>query len=252
MSIMHNGEKVLNNLTTVPITQTINASSTETQIPSAKAVNDKIDAVSNRIQPNAVMFRKENTSYSTLSELIQNHEFFKSSSTEEFIFSAEGFDDLPVTNWGFSIRLYTRTGNNYVVANMMLSNLFYTRYMKYDGTWDGGWQKVCTTRVADVPKTLITITDETNYKNTSGSESFYIVKNGICYVTLALDCVSPLSNTFIATLPKVDGGIFRFSTSKTNSTIIGYVLQNGELKLTGGNAGVTYYVCTFSYPVAES
>ena len=39
MSIMHNGEKVLNNLTTVPITQTINASSTETQVPSAKAVN---------------------------------------------------------------------------------------------------------------------------------------------------------------------------------------------------------------------
>ena len=139
MSIMHNGEKVLNNLTTVPITQTINASSTETEIPSAKAVNDKIDTVSNRIQPNAVMFRKENTSYSTLGELIQNHEFFKSSSTEEFIFSAEGFDDLPVTNWGFSIRLYTKTGNNYVVANMMLTNLFYTRYMTYDGTWDGGW-----------------------------------------------------------------------------------------------------------------
>ena len=139
MSIMHNGEKVLNNLTTVPITQTINSTSTETQIPSAKAVYDKIDTVSNRIQPNAVMFRKENTSYSTLGELIQNHEFFKSSSTEEFIFSAEGFDDLPVTNWGFSIRLYTKTGNNYVVANMMLTNLFYTRYMTYDGTWDGGW-----------------------------------------------------------------------------------------------------------------
>ena len=42
MSIMHNGEKVLNNLTTVPITQTIDSTSTEKDIPSAKAVNDKI------------------------------------------------------------------------------------------------------------------------------------------------------------------------------------------------------------------
>ena len=42
MSIMHNGEKVLNNINTVPITQTIDATSTEKDIPSAKAVNNKI------------------------------------------------------------------------------------------------------------------------------------------------------------------------------------------------------------------
>ena len=45
MSIMHNGEKVLNNLTTVPITQTIDSTSTEKDIPSAKAVNDKITSL---------------------------------------------------------------------------------------------------------------------------------------------------------------------------------------------------------------
>ena len=114
------------------------------------------------------------------------------------------------------------------------------------------WEKVYTTTVADVGKTLITISDETNYKNSSGSESFYVVRNGICYVTLVIDCVSPSSNIEIATLPKAYGGIFRFSMGKENTAMDGYVLQDGSLKLSGGTADTKYYVGSFSYPVAES
>ena len=132
------------------ISTTIDSTSTDDTVPSTKAVNDKFDTLNNRIQPNSVMFRKEDTSYSTLNELIQNHEFFKSSTAEEFIFGAEGFDDLPVTNWGFSIRLYTGAGNKHIIAYKMLSNdLFYTRSMRYDGTWLSDWKRVCTTSVAD-------------------------------------------------------------------------------------------------------
>ena len=114
------------------------------------------------------------------------------------------------------------------------------------------WKKLCATGISDTPKTLITISDETNYKNSPGSESFYVIRGGICYVTLAVDCVSPLSNTQIATLPKAYGGIFRFSMTHINGRMDGYVLQDGTLKLSGGVAGVKYYVCSFSYPVAES
>ena len=41
-SIMHNGEKVLNNINTVPITQTIDASSTEKEIPKCTSVDEWI------------------------------------------------------------------------------------------------------------------------------------------------------------------------------------------------------------------
>ena len=114
------------------------------------------------------------------------------------------------------------------------------------------WKKLYATGISDTPKTLITISDETNYKNSPGSESFYVIRGGICYVTLAVDCVSPLSNTIISTLPKAYGGIFRFSMAHINGRMDGYVLQDGTLKLSGGAAGVKYYVCSFSYPVAES
>ena len=50
MSIMHNGEKVLNNLTTVPITQTINSTSTDKEIPSAKAVFQFVGDGKNKLE----------------------------------------------------------------------------------------------------------------------------------------------------------------------------------------------------------
>ena len=129
------------------------------------------------------------------------------------------------------------------------NSIYVCNHKTISSTWTK-WEKVCTTTVADVGKTLITISDETNYKNSSGSESFYVVRNGICYVTLVIDCVSPSSNIEIATLPKAYG-IFRFSMGKENTAMDGYVLQEGSLKLSGGTADTKYYVGSFSYPVAE-
>lgn len=226
------------------IVTTISNTSTDDEVPSAKAVNDLLqtEGSGNLTIPlnedlNNLTYNRTRVWMNTQTVEIAT---FTNMPSGKYTECAVIFIPYGNATADYGEQIFVGNNNRIFIRNKVVST-----------TWTG-WRRVCTTSVADVPKTLITITDETNYKNTSGSESFYIVKNGICYVTLAIDCVSPLSNTFIATLPKVDGGIFRFSTSKTNSTIIGYVLQNGELKLTGGNAGVVYYVCTFSYPVAES
>ena len=239
------------------ISTTIDSTSTDDKVPSAKAVNDKLDTLSNRIQPSAVIFKKENTSYSTLRELIQNHEFFKSSTAEEFIFGAEGFDDLPVTNWGFSIRLYTGGGNKYIIAYKMLSNdLFYTRSMNYDGTWASDWRKLCTTSVADVPVTTVDLTGT----DIHGSVE-YLVKSGICYVSawgVSSDTAKTAYKLVKAdVMPKpsiYSGTTLVHGDTSQNGKLVGqlYVDSFGGLSLhiyhnTIGNVGYG----SFSYPVAE-
>ena len=240
------------------ISTTIDKTSTDDTVPSTKAVNDKFDTLSNRIQPNSVMFQKENTSYSTLRELIQNHEFFKSSTAEEFIFGAEGFDDLPVTNWGFSIRLYTGAGNKYIIAYKMLSNdLFYTRSMNYDGTWVSDWKRLCATSVADVPRTIITNNLASTKVSLSNSDSYatYYVNNGTCYVTiwsmtiLAACSVETIFNDFPksaigVTCPLCNGEeSFAQVFISPNSKVIAFNASAATINKSG--------YCSFSYPVAE-
>ena len=176
----------------------------------------------------------------------------KKEKTYYFIAKTTCFD-LPKTS-NFYITVETPGMYTYKVTAKELNDsngIYVCTYRTISSSWTK-WEKVCTTTVADVGKTLITISDETNYKNSSGSESFYVVRNGICYVTLVIDCVSPSSNIEIATLPKAYGGIFRFSMGKENTAMDGYVLQEGSLKLSGGTADTKYYVGSFSYPVAES
>ena len=169
-----------------------------------------------------------------------------------YLLAKKACTDLPKAS-NFYITVETPGLYTYKVTAKELNDSngsYVCTYRTISSTWTA-WEKVCTTTVVDVGKTLITISDETNYKNSPGSESFYVVRNGICYVTLVIDCVSPLSNIEIATLPKAYG-VFRFSMGKGNTAMDGYVLQDGSLKLSGGTADTKYYAGSFSYPVAES
>ena len=239
------------------ISTTIDSTSTNDKVASAKAVNDKFDTLSNRIQPNSVIFQKDNTSYSTLSELIQNHEFFKSSTAEEFIFGAEGFDDLPVTNWGFSIRLYTGGGNKHIIAYKMLSSdLFYTRSMNYDGTWISEWKKLCITSVADVPVTNIAPSDTTIFPNFKDNPNCnYCVRNGICYVVIWGSRITSTGTiTTDVVLPKCAnscGGTFLTGNGDATPHAYVYVSSNSKLCFDVKDANIELYG-NFSYPVAES
>ena len=160
--------------------------------------------------------------------------------------------DLPKAS-NFYITVETPGLYTYKVTAKELNDsngIYVCTYRTTSSSWSA-WEKVCTTTVADVPKTLITISDETNYKNSATCESFYIVKNGTCFVTLTLDCVSPSNDIAIGNLPSAYG-VFRFSMACVDGVMNGYILPSGALKVSGGTANTEYYVISFSYPVAES
>ena len=138
-----------------------------------------------------------------------------------------------------------------IILTDLINGNTYIGSLNNNDTDDIVWQKVCTTKVADVAKTAITLSDETNYKNSASCESFYIVKNGTCFVTLAFDCVSPTSDVAICNLPPAYG-VVRFSMARAGGAMDGYILPGGELKISGGTANTKYYIVSFSYPVAES
>lgn len=222
------------------ISTTIDDTSTNDTVPTNKAIYDSlINKVNNPIVLN------------TADEVNSYDRGYQSFIIGPSVAEAVGLPKAPDSTW-FCINLSHFKGFKYP-SQIAFEYAGIERIMyrtAHNGVWHN-WRKIPTTSVADVPKTTITISDETNYKNSSGCESFYIVRNGVCYVTLAIDCVTPQSNTAVATIPKALG-VTRFSSAQISSKIDGYVLQDGILKLSGGTANTKYYVVSFSYPVAES
>ena len=119
---------------------------------------------------------------------------------------------------------------------------------------------VCTTKVADVPLTTITFSDESKYKVVNNSLSYYYVKNGVCYVQLYAQCLEIASDyTFVfSDLPPI--GHTRidtvapwgdYSSITTPVNALGYNVSGKGLHLCFGSVGITY-LFSFSYPVAES
>lgn len=122
------------------------------------------------------------------------------------------------------------------------------------GIWRG-WEKLCTTKVADVPKTAITWSDETNYKS-SYTGCYYMVKNGICYVALDINIISESSKGVKLkdnSLPKSSFDYIHRSIPPHNSMGEALTLSvvNGVITLYNGTNGCRY-LGSFSYPVVES
>ena len=140
-----------------------------------------------------------------------------------------------------------------IIAYDIRKNDMYMIMRNADG-W-GTWQRVCTTSSVDVEPTTTTFTSTTNYKPSDIVGFKYTVRNGICYVTGGIKCVSPTSdNVEVSTLPKPKLGslcykTFSFSNNDTNTAFI-IIGAGGKLNLSKGVANVEYR-CSFTYPVAE-
>ena len=122
---------------------------------------------------------------------------------------------------------------------------------KDNGTWSG-WQKVCTTKVADVATTVTTFENA----DVSGDVKYY-VKNGICYVTLwpVQSTSTGLNKKILSNMPIPLGGdtgtaLFHANGDGT-STEFSYVNSNGDLYVHFYKANTSSFG-TFSYPVKES
>lgn len=110
--------------------------------------------------------------------------------------------------------------------------------------------------IPDVPLTDVTFTDTTHFTNDLDSSRFgYRIINGICHVTLLINCVSPVDLCIVVKLPKpVKQELNSFVCWNPNaelSMIKVYVLTDGNMVLGGGKEQEAY-IANFSYPVAES
>ena len=243
------------------IVTTIDSSSTNDTVPSAKAVNE-LNIRGTLIDQSVIdKYGTEITKYPL------GRWYFESNSV------AEQFSDIP---WSEAciIEIYN-TGNpwnstwsyrNYKAQYTTNKGIFVRQLESRDTAGvlvDTGWQRVYTTSVEDVPRTELdmpTLTEGRFENAFSGNISNYSVKNGVCTLTLTVKCVTPISNldTTIGSkiLPKSANGIvyaFGFDRNMSTSTnpIMIQVDTYGNLLFGGGTTGGNYRL-TFSYPVAES
>lgn len=230
----------------IEITQTISSSSTENEVPSAKAVYD-----------NANYTEMYDTSSNTVTEILNGIRNIKQKKSKIIrLYDGTG------TIFGVSgnyIGLVTAINGNEITCyfvNHWNPSVAYTCRIESTDT-ELKLSRVCTTKVADVDKTIVTFTDKTNYNEISSSSlNYYIVKNGICYVHLDVNVISTQSNWYtVYTLPKPISTIINMSHSfldEVSDSYIAYgIWETGELKIKGGENNIRYLL-TLSYPVAES
>ena len=120
-------------------------------------------------------------------------------------------------------------------------------------------KNMCTTGVKDIPKTVITFTDETYFKNTDSNNDYssYYVQNGVCYMSVYMRCVSQKSSGIsycTSDVPKPKHSIRKIITpwdvTGTQNTSVFLSLESHmtSLGLMGGQVGADYLL-QFSYPV---
>ena len=122
----------------------------------------------------------------------------------------------------------------------------------HDNTKFSGWKKVCTTSVTDVPITSIVSEDSSVG---FGERSVYSVKNGICHVSLWDVTFSEegMGKLVKQNLPKTDHFVSVPIIAANNGELAGYAyIDDGlNLRIHVYKTGLTGYA-SFLYPVVES
>lgn len=233
--------KVTDKIDKTSISTTIDSTSTDEQVASAKAVYDNIK----------YKYLPTLHNIDVLDYIVNNI------NKEGFyiFYAADDCTNTPRGNWtrmfvdylsktriivtGVDIR---SVNNTYEYKNTMIDK------------WSG-WKKVCTTSVKDVPKTIVNY--DTNVFSQGGI--VYEVINGICYVTImGLKAKSIVNNYEISSIamPKPKYGVTTCPiVCDGDGSVIGmfYVDVNfGTLPKCHMYNNVKIGYCSFSYPVAES
>lgn len=232
-------------LTTDDITETIDSSSTNAKIPGAKIINDMLGSKYGK-QPITTL-----NNYTTVLEWAKNN------IGNSVGYAGKNFDDSPLkTVYGTLVCLGNAvTTGLLVIIYTNWNESIYVRKIKGNNignaTWVTEWERVCTTTVADVDKTTITFSDETNYKVMNCQ---YIVRNGMCTMTLYVQCVSPSDDWVnLANIPKPAIPSYTQLHDRDNhrTPLRCAISSTGKLQIIRGEAD-GYYLNTFSYHVAES
>ena len=238
------------------ITTTIDSSSTDSQVPTAKSVYDnsltKGMGEGNTVIPDG----------SDLNDYLTPGVYTCFSSV-----SAETLSNCPHKESNFKLFVNKITGETtgfygYQIIvgskfSIMLKPCVYYRSVLGDknNLTYSKWQRLCGTSVADVEKTDITSKVSNATVNTGYGVS-YSVKNGICYVQFTSVTVRASSNgqyiILKGTLPAIDD-----SLTNGRYPVVGGGSKIGMVAVDGNTGGIKYYggdmtiFTTISYPVAE-
>ena len=225
------------------ISTSIDSTSTDDEVPSAKTV------------------------YNTTSKFLKTYTSIEqlgltsgSETIENIVNSMESRTRLITVIEGGNLSIYPNTSGTLIVEKLNIYRVHFKFCMDgspkvFVGTYHAvsgftGWQRLCTTKVADVPSTELTVNDWA-----TGIVE-YTVKNGICYVWirgLASSTMDQSSQTIVSNLPGPKrGGLWCNigSSDCTKGGLLVSVTPDGELENYSGLNNTTYSG-TFSYPVKE-
>ena len=220
-----------------PITTTIDSTSTDIQIPSAKAVHD--------VLKKSVIVTDLDTFFSSRFTIGSGTAWNNSCA------------NVPDGVTGAFVVVYTPYTDDgiYGVQTLICVQGISTGYSTFTRSRDNNnwkpWERLCTTKVADVPWTQLTMGSGMN------GTVRYRVKNGICYVqvhSLYCSTMSTHSQTITSNLPVSELSSIWYTLDSNNATqgsLLVYINSTGQMINHIGVDNAVYYG-SFSYPVAES
>ena len=283
------GDKTLTELG-IEITTTINSTSTDTQVPSAKSVYNELDKkidktsiVTTTINGNstdAQVPSAKSIYYNCIEGIELDQTAIDTYGTEILKYPlgiwringnglAYQFTDLPDKTSG---RIEITSIDPNINKNPLTSSWSYRvynfetyigeNYMRKIESGDiagdlndTGWRKVCTTSVADAPLTKIVFSDTTNYEVYNPNITAYEVVNGICYLQADVKVV----NKYLSYNKVLDGiprpklqqnGMSSPWNSNNNNANLLFEIRDGSLFLAYGEPS-QHHLINIAYPVAE-
>ncbi len=232
------------------MTTTINSSSTDTQVPSAKSVyNNSLTKALN----------DGNTTIPSNSDL--NDYLTPGIYTCRSSSAAKTLLNCPHTSSNFKLIVNQNTGNTTSfngyqmiagTAAKTFNPCIYYRGIAWNASNPiySSWQRVCITTIADVAWTNLTI------NSWATGTVRYCVKNGICYVhvqTLKSSTMNSGGQTITSGLPVPQLTVWHAiaSNKATQGSVLVKIDATGKMVNSSGLNDAIYFG-TFSYPVAES
>ena len=223
----------------VVVSTTINSASTNDEIPTSKAVYDKVESITIK-----------KTTYGSPCVIEDVLETYTPDVDVVFAGTTSG-ELVNLTGIQLFCIEYRQVGNLYLqrAYSAINGSLVACRSKNWwDATWSK-WQKVCTTSVADVPVTNVPLND-----GYSGTVS-YSVKNGYCLVAIENLKIpsTAISGSLIsaATLPKnINAAWSGITALLTGNPVLIVVGSDGELSHHAFNPDSMYFG-QYMYQVAE-
>lgn len=243
------------------IATTLDSSCTNDQVAGAKDVYDKVIKDKN-LKTYTSLIQLGLTTPITIPEIFNS---LPSNSKGLFEIVKSKVPDMPNVTGGYALLLIEKLSNGRfnimlkpsLSQSVAVNELYIGQLKGVDGT-ELTWKRVCTTSVADVPRTIITdklASTKVSFTNSDSYVSYY-VKNGDCYVTIwSMKILEACSvEVIFKALPKSAIGVTRPLCNGMDSFAQIFISPNSSdiaVNASANLVGKSGY-CSFSYPVAES